>query len=110
MFRLGERLFGRFYAPGDTGGHGPVLRGNMHRAIILRSPDDTFAEAVFLLKEDFISREGVSRKELLRQAGEAASLYCGKSKRAAAAFAPAAMFLLGAAAAIMLLWAFGLLA
>ena len=110
MFRLGERLFGRFHAPDDRGAHAPVLRGNMHRAIILRSPDDTFAEAVFILKDDFVSREGVSRKELLRQAGEAASIYCGKSKRAGAALAPAAMFLLGAAAAILLLWGFGLLA
>ena len=110
MFRLGERLFGRFYAPGDTGGHAPVIRGNMHRAIILRSPDDTFAEAVFILRDDFISQEGVSRKELLRQAGEAAALYCGRSKKVSAALAPAAMFLLGAAASILVLWGIGLLA
>ena len=87
----------------------PVIRGNMHRAIVLRAPDDTFAEAVFILRDDFFRGEGVSRKEILRQAGEAASLYCGRRRRNGAALAPAALFLLGAACAIMILWAFGLL-
>ncbi len=87
----------------------PVIRGSMHRAIVLRAPDETFSEAVFILRDSFLQGEGVSRKELLRQAGEAASMYCGKRKKAYPALAPAAMFLLGAAAAILALWAFGLL-
>lgn len=86
-----------------------VIRGNMHRAIVLRAPDETFAEAVFILRDDFFQREGVSRKELLQQAGEAASLYCGRRRKAGNYLAPAALFLLGAACAILVLWAFGLL-
>ena len=89
-------------------GDAPVLRGNMHRAIVLKAPDDTFAQAVFILKDDFMQREGVSRKELLRQAGEAASLYCGRRRRPGLPLAPAAVFLLGAATAILTLWALGL--
>lgn len=86
----------------------PVLRGNMHRAIVLKAPDDTFSQAVFILKDDFLQGEGVSRKELLRQAGEAAALYCGRRKNAFISLAPAAVFLLGAATAILVLWALGL--
>ncbi len=87
---------------------GPVIRGNMHRAIVLKAPDDTFAEAVFILREGFLQGEGVSRKELLRQAGEAAALYCGRGKSRGLSLAPAALFLLGAASAIIALWALGL--
>ncbi len=98
-----------FKAAEDRDEPAPVVRGSMHRAIVLKAPDDTFAEAVFILKDSFLQGEGVSRKELLRQAGEAASLYCGKRRRASCALAPAALFLLGAASAIFALWAFGLL-
>jgi len=86
----------------------PVLRGNMHRAIVLKAPDDIFSQAVFILKDDFMQGEGVSRKELLRQAGEAAALYCGRRKNYFVFLAPAAVFLLGAATAILALWALGL--
>lgn len=86
----------------------PVLRGNMHRAIVLKAPDDVFLQAVFILKDDFMQGEGVSRKELLRQAGEAAAGYCAPRRRLSLSLAPAAVFLLGAAAAILGLWALGL--
>lgn len=87
----------------------PLLRGTMHRAIVLRSPDENFSEAVFILNDSFMQREGVSRKELLRQAGEAAGLYCPPRRRKFSALAPAAVFLMGAASAILLLWAFGII-
>ena len=93
---------------GEKEAAAPVIRGNMHRAIVLKAPDDTFAEAVFILREDFMQGEGVSRKELFRQAGEAASLYCGRRKSRSISLAPAAIFLLGAASAILALWAAGL--
>ena len=86
----------------------PLLRGNMHRAIILRTPDETFSEAVFILRDNFMQGEGVSRKELLRQAGEAASLYCGRRRRWELCVGPAAVFLLGAATAIFVIFLLGL--
>ena len=86
----------------------PVIRGNMHRAIVLKAPDDTFAEAVFILREGFLQGEGVSRKELLRQAGEAAAIYCGRPKCRGPVLAPLVLFLLGAACAILVIWAVGL--
>lgn len=87
----------------------PLIRGTMHRAIVLKAPDDTFSQAVFILNDSFLQREGVSRRELLRQAGEAAGLYCPPRRKKFAALAPAAVFLLGAASAILVLLAAGLL-
>lgn len=104
-----NRLPGRFYRAESGKEAAPVIRGNMHRAIVLKSPDDTFAQAVFILREDFPGREGVSRKELLRQANSAAAMYFPSRRRRSAALAPAAIFLLGAASAILVLWALGLL-
>lgn len=92
----------------DKEGSAPVIRGNMHRAIVLKAPDDTFAEAVFILREGFMQGEGVSRKELLRQAGEAAALYCGRRKLPSPGLAPVVLFLLGAASAILVIWVLGL--
>lgn len=109
MFSQGDRGPGPFRRPEAGKEPSPVIRGNMHRAIVLRAPDETFAEAVFILKDDIFRGEGVSRKELLRQAGEAASLYCGSRRKAGVALAPAAVFLLGATCAIFALWAFGVL-
>ena len=99
---------GLWKAAGDKEAAAPVIRGNMHRAIVLKAPDDTFAEAIFILREGFMQGEGLSRKELLRQAGEAAALYCGRRKSRSVALAPAAIFLMGAASAILTLWAVGL--
>ena len=84
------------------------IRGSMHRAIVMKSPDDAFAEAVFILKDGFLQGEGVSKKELLRQAAEAASVYCPKPKKANPGLSPLLLFLLGAATAIVLVWVFGL--
>jgi len=106
------QLFGE--RPGDAARQAeeqalPLIRGTMHRAIVLKSPDEIFSQAVFILNDSFLQREGVSRKELLRQAGEAAGLYCPPRRKKFAALAPAALFLLGAASAILVLLAAGLL-
>ena len=87
----------------------PVLRGSMHRAIVLKAPDDNFAQAIFILKEGFLQEEGLSRRELLRQAREAAAAYCPPRRGSHPGLAPAALFILGAATAIITLWALGLL-
>ena len=67
--RLGERLRGTlgsvgalFRAPysGADAESRPVLRGNMRRAIVIKTPDDMFAEAVFILRDD--TRSARSRR------------------------------------------------
>lgn len=85
------------------------LRGNMHRAIILRCPGEGFSQAVFILNEDFSREEGVSQKELLNQARQAAAGFIPMQGRRSAGLSRAAVFLLGAGSAMMLNWAFGLI-
>lgn len=86
----------------------PVLRGNMHRAIVLKAPDENFSEAVFILRDNFPQGEGVSRKELLRQAMQAVSPYCEGRRRPGPELGPAVLFMLGAATAVIALWTLGL--
>lgn len=51
------------------------IRGTTHRMIVVKPPDSRiFKEAVFILRDDYFS-EGVSEKQLLREAREAARAY-----------------------------------
>lgn len=56
-------------------GAADVIKGTAHRIIVVKSPDTRlFTEAVFVVRDD-VFREGVSEKELMRQAGEAAKAF-----------------------------------
>ena len=101
--RLGERLRGMlcsvgalFRAPysGADAESRPVLRGNMRRAIVIKTPDDMFAEAVFILRDDY--DPGISRGEPL-------------PPRRYTGLPPMAVFVLGASAAVLTLWISGVL-
>ena len=116
--RLGERLRGMlcsvgalFRAPysGADAESRPVLRGNMRRAIVIKTPDDMFAEAVFILRDDYDT--GVSRGELLRQAKSAAEGHAQRAlpPRRYTYLPPMAVFVLGASAAVLTLWISGVL-
>ncbi len=116
--RLGERLRGMlrgvgalFRVPysGTTAESRPVLRGNMRRAIVVKTPDDMFAEAVFILRDDYDT--GVSRGELLRQAKSAAEGHAQRAlpPRRYTYLPPMAVFVLGASAAVLTLWISGVL-
>ena len=89
----------------------PAVRGNMRRVIVLNPGGEIFQEAVFVLRDDYLP-SGISRQELLRQAKIAAE-GCGVSEAGAPVSAfflsPIAVFLLGAACAVIALWLFGLL-
>ena len=88
-----------------------TVRGNMRRVIVLEPGGEIFQEAVFVLRDDYLP-SGISRQELLRQAKIAAE-GCGVSGAGAPVSAfclsPLAVFLLGAACAVIALWLFGLL-
>ena len=116
--RLGERLRGMlhsvgtlFHMPytGTVAESRPVLRGNMRRAIVVRTPDDMFSEAVFILRDDY--DPGVSRGELLRQAKSAAEGHAQRAlpPRRYTYLPPIAVFVLGASAAVLTLWLCGVL-
>lgn len=55
---------------------GDVLKGLSRKVIIVKSPDpDVFEQAIFIVRDDLLSGQGIGEKELLRQAQAAASGY-----------------------------------
>lgn len=88
----------------------PVVRGSMRTAVVVRMTDTLFSEAVYILRDEPLREKGVSRDALLNQAVSAAE----EKARAvlppgqAPLIHPAAAFLLGAALALLAVWAFGL--
>lgn len=55
---------------------GDVLKGLSRKVIIVKSPDpDIFEQAIFIVRDDFLSGQGIGEKELLRQAQAAANGY-----------------------------------
>ena len=108
MLRSMGTLFRMPYS-GAAAENRPVLRGNMRRAIVVKTPDDMIAEAVFILRDDY--DPGVSRGELLRQAKSAAEGHVQRAlpPRRYTGLPPMAVFVLGASAAVLTLWISGVL-
>ena len=89
----------------------PALRGTLCTAVVVKTPDARFSEALFVLREDSLHQKGITRQELLEQA-RAAAEGCTQEllpPGPVPMLQPAAAFLLGAAAAMLALWALGLL-
>ena len=89
----------------------PALRGTLRTAVVVKTPDARFSEALFVLREDSLHRKGVTREELLEEA-RAAAEGCTQEllpPGPAPLLHPAAAFLLGAASALLALWALGLI-
>ena len=108
LLRLSRRLLFREQAAMRAG---PALRGVLRTAVVVKSPGAPFSEAVFVLRDDAVQQKGVSRRELLEQAREAAAGYAAQSLPPASAplLRPAAAFVLGAAAALLAVWLLGIL-
>ena len=89
----------------------PALRGTLRTAVVVRTPDTQFSEAVFVLRGDAVQQKGVTRDELLEEAKTAAAGCAERMlpQRGAPVLRPAAAFLLGAAAALLAMWALGIL-
>lgn len=51
------------------------IKGRMRNVIVIDPPDPIFAQAVFILRDDYFSQSPLSRVELLSQAREAAGKY-----------------------------------
>ena len=89
----------------------PALRGTLRTAVVVKTPDARFSEALFVLREYSLHQKGVTRQELLEQA-RAAAEGCTQEllpPGPAPLLHPAAAFLLGAASALLALWALGLI-
>lgn len=51
------------------------LRGSVHNVIVVKTPNNYFTEALFLLKDDF----DIRNRDLLKEAKEAAGCYTAPS-------------------------------
>jgi hypothetical protein len=84
-----------------------AVKGVARRVVIVREPDPkVFAEAIFVVREDF-ANGGVGESELLREARQAAGDYIestlgGRPRRLTACLKPAAWAAAGAALAALL--------
>ena len=104
--RLTRRLL---FAPADQSA-APALRGRMRTAVVIPAPDERFAQAIFVLRDEPLRESGVSRAALLQQAALAAEDACAaalpKNRRR---LRPGVVFLLGCLAALTFLRLLGLL-
>ena len=89
----------------------PRLRGKLRRAVVVPTPGPMFSEAVFILRDETLRSPGRDRDELLREASRAAESFTESSlpEPERISLRPGAAFLLGAACALMAVWALGLL-
>lgn len=83
-----------------------MVKGHSRQVILVPSPDpELFEEAIFILKADALGKEGITDRQILRQAQEAAGAYLphGKKKSAAPFWAAAGAAFTG------VIWLFTLL-
>ena len=86
-----------------------TVRGNMRRVIVLNPGGEIFQEAVFVLRDDYLP-SGPAAFDLSRTAAAEGCGVSGAGAPVSAFFlSPLAVFLLGAAFAVIALWLFGLL-
>lgn len=53
-----------------------MVKGTAKRVIVVKSPDPAvFEEAIFVVRDDYMRRGGMTQKELMRQARSAAKSY-----------------------------------
>ena len=58
-----------------------MIKGISKRVVVVRSPDRRFfEEAIFIVKEEALAREGVSADKVLREARQAADGYIKQGK------------------------------
>lgn len=59
-----------------------MVKGTSKQVILVRSPDpELFEQAIFILRDDALGREGVSDRAILRQARQAAMGFVPKERK-----------------------------
>lgn len=84
-----------------------VLRGTQRQVVVVRSPDPkVFEEAIFIVREDFLSRPDRGRRELMLEARRAADSYVTATlgKRPLRLNLPAALYAACAAVGAAVAW------
>ena len=94
----------------DRGSEGGpvVVKGISKRIIVVKSPDPkVFEQAIFIVREDYACQSGISQRELMRQARQAAGGYLtsGKPKpRDPVSWLRGLLYAVAGAAAAALTW------
>ena len=57
-----------------------MVKGLSRKVIIVKSPDQKiFEQAIFIVRDEYAMKQGISQKELLKQAREAADGYISEA-------------------------------
>lgn len=81
-----------------------MVKGTSRQVIVVPSPDPKlFEQAIFILREDALGRQGLSDQAILRQARLAADGYLEKGRVRKSPFS-GAVCAMGGAAAMGLVW------
>lgn len=57
-----------------------MVKGLSRKVIIVKSPDPKiFEQAIFIVRDDYLTSQGIGQKELLRQAKQAANGYVNQT-------------------------------
>ena len=57
-----------------------MVKGLSRKVIIVKSPDPKiFEQAIFIVRDDYLSTQGIGQKQLLRQAQQAANGYVDRT-------------------------------
>ena len=65
-------------------GGNSVVKGVSRRIVVVPSPDpEIFEKAIFIVREDFVGERGMTEKDILRQARQAAGTYAKARERTA---------------------------
>lgn len=81
-----------------------MVKGTARRVIVVKSPDPkVFEEAIFVVRDDYLRKPGISQKELMREARSVAKHYSdsvGKKRRTSFLYRSPAPFIAAAGAAV----------
>ena len=89
-----------------------MVKGITRQVILVKSPDPRlFEEAIFLVKEEALNREGVEPEEIIREAKRAAGGYLRDNRRwnRKLRTLPGPLWGVAGAAAVSAVWALSLL-
>lgn len=86
-----------------------MVKGTSKRVVVIKSPDPkVFEEAIFIVREDYLSEGGVSAKDIVKEAQRVARMYSrsteGRPRRRLLDRLPAPAFAAAGAAATGIAW------
>ena len=88
-----------------------MVKGSTRQVILVKSPDPKlFEEAIFIVREEALKREGITAEQVIQEAQQAADGYLrrGRAEEQQSKFAPSIWVAVGAVCSSVC-WVFGVL-